>query len=204
MNARDDILSNIRARHVRAATRPAPYQIPALPKEPLAQFLERARASGADVKQLAGAHEIPAAIAEALRDRNLPAVVHLPPDTQWDALPWGGTPGLTTTRAAPGGDDAALNEAPFAIAETGTLAYLSAPARPASWHFRPGLEIAVLHANSILPYLETVLAKSKLAGSLPHTINLVTGPSRTGDIEQTLELGAHGPKALVIFVVDDE
>jgi L-lactate dehydrogenase complex protein LldG len=42
---------------------------------------------------------------------------------------------------------------------------------------------------------------ARLKGSLPHTVNLVSGPSRTGDIEQTLELGAHGPKALAILVV---
>jgi L-lactate utilization protein LutC len=202
MSAREDILANIRARRVRSATRPAPYKLPVLPKQALAQFMDRARASGAEIRSLASAADIPSAVAEALRDRNLPAVVHLPPDAQWAALPWDNAPGLTTTRAAPGGDDAALNTAPFGIAETGTLAYLSDAARPASWHFRPGLEIAVLRADGVVPYLESVLAKAKIAGVLPHTINLVTGPSRTGDIEQTLELGAHGPKALVIFIVD--
>jgi L-lactate utilization protein LutC len=202
MSAREDILSNIRARRVRSAPRPAPYKLPALPKEALTQFMDRARASGAEVRPLARAGDIPTAVAESLRDRNLPAVVHLPPDAQWDTLPWDSAPGLTTTREAPGGDDAALNTAPFAIAETGTLAYLSGAARPASWHFRPGLEIAILRADNIMPHLESVLARAKITGPLPHTINLVTGPSRTGDIEQTLELGAHGPRALVIFVID--
>ncbi|MGD0192534.1 MAG: LUD domain-containing protein [Rhizomicrobium sp.] len=202
MSARDEILTNIRTRRVRAATRPGPYKVTALPNETVRQFIDRARASGADVKQLASARDIPTAIAEALRDRNLPAIVHLPPEAQWQALAWDTAPGLTVSRERPGGDDAALNEAPFAIAETGTLAFLSDPARPASWHFRPGLEIAVVRSDAVLPHLESVLAKAKLAGQLPHTINLVTGPSRTGDIEQTLEMGAHGPKALVILVID--
>jgi L-lactate dehydrogenase complex protein LldG len=202
MSARDEILSNIRTRRIRAATRPPPYKIPALPKEPVQQFMDRARASGADVKQLSNTRDIPTAIAEALRDRNLPAIVHVPADAQWQALPWSVAPGLTVSQELPGGDDAALNEAPFAVAETGTLAFLSDAARPASWHFRPGLEIAIVRSDAILPHLESVLARAKLAGALPHTINLVTGPSRTGDIEQTLEMGAHGPKALVIFVVD--
>ncbi len=156
------------------------------------------------MRELAGNADIPSAIAEALRDRNLQAVVHMPPEAQWDALPWASAPGLTLTREPPGGDDAALSVAPWAIAETGTLAFLSDNARPASWHFRPGLEIAILPASCILPHLESVLAKAKLAGALPHTINLVTGPSRTGDIEQTLELGAHGPRALVVLVIDGE
>jgi L-lactate dehydrogenase complex protein LldG len=204
MSARDEILSNIRSRRVRSPARPKQYVVPQLPKEARAQFIERARASGADVRELAGNADIPSAIAEALRDRNLQAAVHLPPEAQWDALPWPSAPGLTLTREPPGGDDAALSVAPYAIAETGTLVFLSDNARPASWHFRPGLEIAILPASCILPHLESVLAKAKLADALPHTINLVTGPSRTGDIEQTLELGAHGPRALVVLVIDGE
>jgi L-lactate dehydrogenase complex protein LldG len=204
MSARDEILSGIRDRRVRSAPRPAQYSVPPLPKIALEQFMARARAAGADVRQLASADEIPVAVAETLRDRNLPAVVHLPPDAQWNALAWDTAPGLTLKHEAPGGNDAAIANAPYAIAETGTLAFLSDPTRPASWHFRPGLEIAIVHAGDILPNLEAVLAQAKRAGALPHTINLVTGPSRTGDIEQTLELGAHGPKALTIFVIGNE
>jgi len=202
MSARDEILANIRARRVRSAQRPAQFRLPELPKEAVTQFIDRARASGADVRRLADAKDIPAAIAEALRDRNLGATLHLPPDAQWDARMWDAAPGLTLTHDAPGGNDAALGVAPYAIAETGTLVFLSDTTRPASWHFRPGLEVAVVRSESILPHLESVLARAKIAGRLPHTVNLVTGPSRTGDIEQTLELGAHGPKALVILVVD--
>ena len=204
MSARDEILADIRNRKVRVAQRPAPYRLPPLPKEPVQQFIERARASGADVMRLTSASEIPVAIAEALRDRNLPAIVHLSPEFPWDTLPCERAPGLTCARATPNGDDAALNSAPFAIAETGTLAFISDPVRPASWHFRPGIEFAVVRAQDILPHFESVLAKLTISGTLPHTLNLVTGPSRTGDIEQTLEIGAHGPKALVVFVIDGE
>ncbi len=204
MSPREEILSNIRGRRTRSAPRPVPYKIPALSKDALAQFIERARACGAEVRQLASAKDIPMAVAETLRDRNLPAVVHLPPDAQHDALPWDTAPGLTTTHEVPGGDDTALSTAPFAIAETGTLVFLSDTAHPASWHFRPGLEIAIVRSDCILPHLESVLAKAKRTGGLPHTLNLVTGPSRTGDIEQTLALGAHGPKALTILIVEGE
>jgi len=38
---------------------------------------------------------------------------------------------------------------------------------------------------------------------LPRSINLITGPSRSGDIEQTLQLGAHGPKRLLVVIVDE-
>ena len=57
-----------------------------------------------------------------------------------------------------------------------------------------------MRADSILAHMEDVIGRLKLAG-LPSTLNFVTGPSRTGDIEQTLELGAHGPKALAILII---
>jgi L-lactate dehydrogenase complex protein LldG len=197
MSAREDILGAIRTQRVKSTTRPAPYVPPAAPADLVAIFSERAAAVNADVRILKNAGEIPAAIADLLRGRNLPAEIHIAPDAQAMDV---GT--LAVKRTPPGPDDAALTTASFGIAETGTLAYPATTENPASWHFRPGFEIAVLKASDIVPQMETVIARVK-AKSLPHTLNFVTGPSRTGDIEQTLELGAHGPKALAILIVQE-
>jgi L-lactate dehydrogenase complex protein LldG len=199
MSAREDILSAIRDQRVRNAPRPAPYHPP--PQDDLvAAFITRASLANAEVRVLKNEEDIPQAVAELLRSKNLPAVLHVPAGVE--PLPWGNAAGLTVESTPPGPDDAALASAPFGIAETGTVAYPAAAGAPASWHFRAGLEIAILHAGNIVPHLETAIARLKTSGDLPHTVNLVTGPSRTGDIEQTLELGAHGPKALAIFVID--
>jgi L-lactate dehydrogenase complex protein LldG len=199
MSARDDILSTIRDQRVRSAPRPAPYHPP--PQNDLvAAFIARASLANAEVRILRSEDDIPQAIAELLRSKNLPAVLHAPTGSK--PVLWQSAPGLTIESTAPGSDDAALATAPFGIAETGPLAYPAAAGAPASWHFRAGLEIAILRAGNIVPHLETAIARLKASGDLPHTINFVTGPSRTGDIEQTLELGAHGPKALAIFVID--
>ena len=46
---------------------------------------------------------------------------------------------------------------------------------------------------------------AKLSGeSMPRTVNFITGPSRTGDIEQKIQMGAHGPRRLHIVIVEDE
>ena len=195
MSARDDILGAIRAQRVRSATRPASYVPPAGSDDFVTIFAERAAAVNADVRILNNASEIPVAIADLLRGKNFPAEVHIAPDAQ--AMDVGA---LTVKQTPPGPDDTALTTAPFGIAETGTLAYPATAENPASWHFRPGFEIAVLKASGIVPHMENVIARVKAKG-LPHTLNFVTGPSRTGDIEQTLELGAHGPKALAILIV---
>ncbi len=196
MNARDDILGAIRAQRVRSVPRPAQYQPAPPPGDLVEVFARRASAVAAEVRVLNGTDEISAAVADLLRAKNMPAEIHIAPDA---AMPELGA--LTVKHTAPGPDDAALAFAPLAIAETGTLAYPAANNNPASWHFRTGFEIAVLRATDILPHMENALARIKAKGPLPHTINFITGPSRTGDIEQTLELGAHGPKALAILII---
>ena len=196
MSARDDILGAIRARRTFAAVRPAAYAPPANDGDAVERFSQLATRAAAEVRVLDSEADIPGAVAEILRARNMPARVHMPEGSALAAMNWT----VTCETAPPGPDDAAVTRAPFGIAETGTLAYPSAKGEPASWHFRPGLEIAVLKAGDILPHMENVLVQVKRRG-WPATLNFVTGPSRTGDIEQTLELGAHGPKALAILIV---
>ncbi len=198
MSARAEILSAIRIRQAKTLPKPPTYRANDI-VELLGTFAERARLANAEVRVLDSESEVPQAIADLLRAKNLPAMVHIPSGCR--PMPWDLAPGLTLQNTAPGPDDAALALALFGIAETGTLAFGAAPNAPPSWHFRAGFEIAVLRAENILPHMEEVIARVRKAGALPSTFNFVTGPSRTGDIEQTLELGAHGPKSLAILIV---
>jgi L-lactate dehydrogenase complex protein LldG len=199
MSARDAILHSIRARKLARTPAPETYHAPKTQGDPVANFAERAGWTQTEVRVLDKMADVPAAVADLLRSKNLPANVHLPSDAELGALPWGTT--LTVKREAPGPDDVTVAIVPFALAETGTLVYPARADSPASWHFRPGMEIAILRAQNIVPEMEEALARIKSTGPIPHTINFVTGPSRTADIEQTLELGAHGPKALAVLVV---
>jgi len=160
---------------------------------------EKVETSVARVGKLA---DLPAAVTSFLRAQNKPAAICLPHGSQLDGLDWPQT--MSVSKDAPGIDDTALSLAPFAIAETGTLVHAAENGAPASWHFRPGLEIVALRASSIRSTFEDVLDQLKGSGPLPHTLNLVTGPSRTADIEQTLEVGAHGPKALLVVIIENE
>jgi L-lactate dehydrogenase complex protein LldG len=203
MSARDAILSAIRSQRVKTSPRPTVYKRPQANDDPVTHFVAQATRAATEVRRLSRLQDVPAAIADALRARNMKATVHLPENSPLRSLAWDLAPGLTREAAPPGPDDAAVTLAPYGIAETGTLAYPARRDAPASWHFRPGLEIAIIRKSSILADFESVLARVKADGQWPSTLNLVTGPSRTGDIEQTLELGAHGPKALVVLVVEE-
>jgi len=197
MNARDEILRRVRGRKAAALPRPLRY-VRVLEGDLTERFLARARAADATVEVLSSMAEVADAVSALLRTRNMAASIHLPPDGALQGLNWGA---LQVLQTPPGPEDAAVSFAPLGLSETGTLVFPAGAARPASWHFRPGFEIAVLRVSDIVPDFETALAR--LRSAWPHTINLVTGPSRTADIEQTLELGAHGPKALAILLVRD-
>lgn len=194
MAAREDILSALRARRSGTMARPPRYKREIAWPDDVAQFAERAKAEAAEVHVIASPADVPDAVAGVLRAHNMRSLVHLAPGSPLNAMEWT----VETSHASPGPNDTAVSIAPFAIAETGTLVFAAGTAAPASWHFRPGHEIAVVMAANILPTLEHVLERME---DMPSTVNLVTGPSRTGDIEQTIELGAHGPKSLSILIV---
>jgi L-lactate dehydrogenase complex protein LldG len=192
-DGRDEILESIRSRRLVQAPKPAPYSAPKTEGDLAEAFAKRLSLWHADVRMLDSMADVPAAIADVLRGKNMAPTVHLAPGLALDL------PNIEVRRDPPGQNDAAVTRAPFAIAETGTLAFPSGRDAPASWHFRPVLEITILRAADVVGELEDVMAK--LGGVLPSTLNLVSGPSRTGDIEQTMELGAHGPKSLAVLVV---
>ncbi|HEX4861773.1 MAG TPA: LUD domain-containing protein, partial [Rhizomicrobium sp.] len=166
MSARDEILEGIRLRARARTKRPDAYRAPSGAADLVASFIEKAQAVNTDIRVLDREDEIPAAVAELLRARNLAARIHLPPESDLAGTDWQ----LDVVRTPPGPDDTAVTRAPFAIAETGTLVQTARAGSPASWHFRPGFEIAILSAHDIVAHFEDL----KL-GTLPATVNLITG-----------------------------
>jgi len=86
------------------------------------------------------------------------------------------------------------------IAETGSVMMLSSSDSPTPLNFLPEVHIVLLNAIDIVADLETAWAKLRMASGLPRTVNLISGPSRTADIEQTIQLGAHGPRAFHVIL----
>lgn len=197
--ARESILQSIgKGRGVPIAV--PDYDLPAWTGDTGAHFIAKAQACMASVQQIAAPEDAPEAIFAVLAAANVARRVHVPRQSALNALPWHRAPGLIVSSDAPGGDDSALSAADHGIAETGTLVFYSGRQSASSWHFRPGREFVLVRRGSILPRLEDIIALLSAAGRMPATLNLVTGPSRTADIEQTIELGAHGPRALHILM----
>lgn len=190
---------------------PARAQLPAL--EMRALFAAKAAEANATVDRVLAA-DLPAALLRYLGDRNLPPAVAMSPDFALDPYPWRQAGLLEIHRRRAEASDAVSVTPAFAgIAETGTLMLWSAAERPTTLNFLPENHVAVLRAGDVVPALEDAWSRlrtalgpgtSEAGRPFPRTVNLITGPSRTADIEQELILGAHGPRRLHILLVEDE
>ena len=178
--------------------------IPARGQGGVATFIAEALRSAATLSEVASAAEAPAEIARYLRDQNLPATVRLGADPRLAALPWAETSLEISHGASDGHDLNAVSAAFAAIAETGTVALTSGPDNPTTLNFLPDNHVIVVFAEDVVGDMESVFARLRAkygAGQAPRTLNFVTGPSRSGDIEQTLLFGAHGPRRLHIVMI---
>lgn len=199
-SGRESILTAL-ARTRRLQAPPPQISLPEWTGDPLLSFVAKVEASIAQAHRIASSAEAPAKIAEILRLSNAAPEVHVPAESALLLLPWDNAPVLTVSPDPPTGEESAVSAAEFAIAETGTLVFFSGPNARSSWHFRPGREFILIERQRILPRFEDVISRIDRGSGTPATINLVTGPSRTADIEQTIELGAHGPREIHILII---
>ena len=166
-------------------------------------FMRMAEEVQATVARVAGDAELPAEIARYLAAENLPAELVVAPDPALDAIPWGERPLLRIRRGkAEAGDAVSLTPCLAAIAETGTLLLVSGADTPTTLNFLPDTHIVVVRAGQVVASYEDGWDRVRERAPFPRTVNLVTGPSRTGDIEQQIQLGAHGPRRLHVVLID--
>ncbi|MSP83632.1 MAG: lactate utilization protein C [Alphaproteobacteria bacterium] len=180
---------------------PARGQVPE--PERVAMFRAMAGEVGGTTEELAGPAEVPAAVARYLAGQNLPARAAMAPDPLLQGLPWTTTV-LELRQGRTHGDDLVGITAAFAgVAETGTLVTLSGPTHPTTLNFLSETHVVVLPRRRLAGAYEEVWARLRALGAdVPRTVNMITGPSRTADIEQTIQRGAHGPRRLHILIVD--
>ncbi|MDX9953435.1 MAG: LUD domain-containing protein [Anaerolineae bacterium] len=94
--------------------------------------------------------------------------------------------------------DLGITEVDFAIPDSGTLGLLSGPEKPRAVSLLPAVHLALLTPAALRPDLHQVFAEAQHHDYLI----LITGPSRTADIELTLTLGVHGPRELYVWVLE--
>lgn len=96
----------------------------------------------------------------------------------------------------------AVTSAAGAVADTGALILRPDSREPRLMSLVPPVHIAVLPAELIHPTLEDAMRAGGWAADMPTNLLLISGPSKTADIELTLAFGVHGPKELIVFVLE--
>ena len=221
MNARETILASIR-RSLGVSGREAPRRkavddrlrehpagiVPARGKlAPGARaelFRKMVEAAAGSIEQVPRPADVPAAVTAFLRAHNLPMSVRRGDDPRLEAMPWAQERTLQVERGASDGNDlAAVSHAFGGVAESGTLVLTSGKDNPTTLNFLPDTHIVVVDAKDIAGDYETLWGRLRGQGAMPRTVNWITGPSRSADIEQTLILGAHGPRRLHVMIVGE-
>ena len=182
-------------------------------------FQQMAEEAAATTQRLDTLAEVPQAVLSYLQGRNEAAQARLAPHPDLTGLDWSGKAPLLQVDQGPGEDDTGVGVSRgFAgVAETGTLLLYSGASSPTTLNFLPATHVVVVRAAEVLGVYEEAWDRLRArlgktdgpaangaaswADHWPRTVNLITGPSRTADIEQTLQLGAHGPMNLHVLVV---
>lgn len=165
-------------------------------------FIQRAREHDTEVQRL-NKNELVEAIASKAMTFNVAQRLVIEPEKFFDELDFSQTQ-LETVKKKPGLEDMmGLSLAVAGVAETGTLMMHSGRERMTTLNYVPEHHFVVLFKSAILDSLDDVWKVVRKRKVFPRAVNLITGPSRTADIEQTLYMGAHGPKTQHIFLVDD-
>jgi L-lactate dehydrogenase complex protein LldG len=182
---------------------PARSRLPAAAQVDL--FVRNVEKEFGSVTRVADLDAIPGAVADYLAAQNLPGSMVMAPHPALQAIPWSARPLLDIREGRAEGTDAVSIQHGFAgIAETGTVMLPSSPERPVTLNLLADSAIVVLWASTVVGAYEEAWDRLRTeVGGMPRNVMLVTGPSRSADIEQTLELGAHGPRRLHIVLVDD-
>lgn len=204
-NARTAILSRVRQAlnkqgtatdvdkvFAKLAQQPPATVQPPLPAETVESFRRAAADSGAEVHSIETLEQLPRWVASRAAELGQKPSLYVSPQFADAGLQWTSIETLDRVLEATGWG---LVRACAGIAETGTIVSVSQDC-PSSSLFLVQRLIVVLNRVDIVAYQEEVWARlrQRFNGHMPRTVNLITGPSRTADVEQQIQIGAHGPK----------
>jgi L-lactate dehydrogenase complex protein LldG len=181
---------------------------PAMPEDLVERFLLRATDMESTVERLDDLAAIPMAVARYIDALALPPELEMQRSKSgvcWPELAdldWPGAGLVIEARPTAGQDRLGITGTFCAIAETGTLVLLAGAQTPTASALLVDTHVAVVRRERVVSGMEEAFALIRSEqGRLPRAVNFISGPSRTGDIEQTIVLGAHGPFRVHILVL---
>ena len=171
---------------------------PQISESQLAQFREKLELGGGELILAESEQQATAVIETFIVDNDFPAELKIAAALKH--LGW--TEIVETSYGRSDGNDlVSVTPAFCAIAETGSVVLLSSPESPTSLNYLPDVHFVLVYASQLVPHIEDAWTKLRQQPAIPRTINLITGPSKTADVEQTLQIGAHGPRQLKVILI---
>ncbi|HZP09029.1 lactate utilization protein [Methyloceanibacter sp.] len=169
------------------------------------QFAEALAKQGADVTRVSTPKQAVGTIGSYLGANNLPPRLRMGEDPVLAALPWKDAWDIERVFGpAEPADRTSLSRAAAGAAETGTLFLVSGKDNPTTLAFLPETHMVLIAAGDVVGSYEDAWDRLRARygeGALPRCVNLIGGPSRTADIEQTIVRGAHGPRRLHVLIL---
>ena len=192
---------SVRAGLDRRLAAPIPNLKPALTENRVDLFVRKANAvhtRTSMVPTVAGVSEV---VVRHIEDNGLDDAIVVAPELE--GVQWSNRLAVER-RAARGSDQLSVTGAFAGIAETGSVMLLSGPESPTTLNFLPEDHIVVLRESRIVAHPEDAWALLREErSSMPRTVNLICGPSKTGDVELVILEGAHGPRRFHVVVVQE-
>ena len=175
---------------------------PPLPGDLEQRFLDRAADMSSTTDRVGSVADLPAAVARYVASIGETVNAEGVCWPELGSLDWNGVGMTIAARPTLGHDALGITGCFCAIAETGTLVFVTGAQTPSATFLLPETHVAIVRADQVVATMEDAFARVRAqCRRLPRAVNLVSGPSRTGDIEQTIVLGAHGPRRVHIVLV---
>lgn len=176
---------------------------PAVEGPLLLKFCEKHTAVHGTYERVPDRTQVPAAVLRHLKAYEIAPDILVGKGSLLDEIRWPSDI-VAERRPATIEDRVAVSEAFAGVAETGTLVLLSGDGRPTSHLFLPDDHVVLLDAARIVRHQEEAWTLLRTTPEeFPRAVNLITGPSKTADVEQTVQYGAHGPRRLHVVIVED-
>lgn len=175
--------------------------LPKLPHDLVTLFVEKATRASAHVERFSSLLDVQNYVVNFLKN-NKHSHLKIAADSILKKFTW---PQINILTGPANPHDAiSLTTCLCGVAETGTLVFISSPESPTTLNFLPEIHFVLLSEKNIVAHYEDAWDFIKARDLSPRTVNFITGPSRTGDIEQTIQMGIHGPKQLFILLYNEE
>lgn len=175
--------------------------LPQWTEEHESRFITQLQKAGGTLNKIHQTNEVITEVTAYLNHHDLPHTLVSASSTLLNDLVWPDNM-VVERRPVEANDVTVITEAYAAVAETGSIVLCSSQDTPTTFNFLPDNFLCVVQNNRIAAHTEDIWDRVRQEkNKLPRAINFITGPSRTADVEQTIQIGAHGPRRLHVLLL---